>query len=528
MKSIYSSFICLIIFLAFHDGFSQTDQSFIQFSDLSFSNDSEKNAFLEFKESNDNTGVFDLLHCSYDKTGKPDKSIALQRINNSVAYLKTETAGKTEIKKIKIIYDYIHKQFLKVYKLKNSFIDIFETGEYNCVSATALYAIVFDKLSIPYQIRETPEHVYLIAYPDAGKILVETTSPSKGYYQFNTSFVSNFVTNLYQSKIISKEEYESTPVNDLFNKHYFTSESISLLELAGLQFSNFAIYDLEDTDLKNANEEIKKAYFLCRSEKHKFILKSTLQGLLEKNGYEDQENISNLMLLCRFNNSKQMEISNELIENEFEKIIQTQLIKNSDYESFEKSYLKISNELKDSALLNEIGFGYHYELARLGYMNSKNQEYEMKHLVAAYKLNPLNANLRTLILGYFDQSLRKYNDSKSIMDLAAKFSQIFDFMISNDLFLSVKANCILDMAYQSFYLNDLAKGETYLKEFETLVKNNSSTSPTATFVEKAYSQAASEYYRKGNQAKAKQFLKSGLIYAPNSFGLQQRLNQITN
>lgn len=49
---------------------------------------------------------------------------------------------------------------------------------------------------------------------------------------------------------------------------------------------------------------------------------------------------------------------------------------------------------------------------------------------------------------------------------------------------------------------------------------------TAELVERAYGQAAGVYYKKDNYAKAKQLVKAGLIYAPSSFGLQQRLNQL--
>lgn len=518
------SLIYLFFLFTFHNSFSQTD-SLIKFNDLHFKNDFEKNAFLRYRETKDAIEVFDLLFNSYNSSKVGNKTEALKKIENCVSYLNGEISGKSEIKKVKITYDYVHKQFLKVYKLKNSFIDIFESGEYNCVSASALYAIVFNKFSIPYQIRETPEHIYLVAYPNSSKILIETTAPNKGYYQFNNNFVTSFVTNLYESKTISKEERDSTSASDLFNKYYYTSESVSLLELSSSQYSNFAIYSIDENDIKNAYQEIKKACFLFQNESNKYILKSTLASLINKSGYDDPENIEILAILCRFNNLKDLEISNTFITNEFLKIIQTQLIKNSDYTSFEKSYLKIIKELKDSILKNEIGFDYHYELARLGYLSSKSQEYEIEHLSKAYSLNPMNANLRSMILATFGQTIQKLNDSKSIMELVDSYSKHFSFLKNENSFLSVKSNCILDMAYQSFFLNNSSKGDALIREFEELVKMNGNVSPAAGFVEKAYSKAASEYYRKGNIPKAKQLLKTGLIYAPNSFGLQQRLNQ---
>lgn len=515
----------LFFFLFLLPCFSQQDSSLIKFSDLTFKNDSEKDALVKYNETNNKADLFDLLFVSYDKSVIGNKTKATQKIDDCVVVLKKSISDKSEAKKVKIIYDYVHKEFLKVYKLKNSFIDIFEAGEYNCVSASALYAIVFSKLEIPYQIKETPTHVYLIAYPNSSKVLIETTSPAKGYYQFSTSFISKYVTNLYNSKIITKEELETSSVNDLFNKYYFTSENISLHELVGLQRSNFAIYFMDDNDLEKAKEEVKNAYFLFESARHKYLLKATLMALIDKNGYDNYESISNLALLCRFNNLKDKELSNEVLLNEFKKVMHTQLIKNSNYELFDKSFEKIISELKDSVLKGEITFEYNYELARLGYLNSKNQEYQLKHLTAAYKHNPLNANLRVLIIGTYERAIQNFNDSKSIIDESQIFLKSFDFFENNEYYISVKLNCILDLAYKSYYYSDLSKGDAYLKEFEELLGKKEKISPTAGFVEKAYSQGASEYYRKGNYAKAKQLLKTGLIHAPNSFGLQQRLKQ---
>jgi hypothetical protein len=66
-------------------------------------------------------------------------------------------------------------KYLKYYKLDSFFPDIFSTKTYNCVNGTALFAIIFDEINIPYHILEVPNHVYLIAYPSTLKIGVEST-----------------------------------------------------------------------------------------------------------------------------------------------------------------------------------------------------------------------------------------------------------------------------------------------------------------------------------------------------------------
>jgi hypothetical protein len=516
--------ICFSILANFSVG--QTGSELVKFEELVFSNEQEKNSFLSFNESKTNDLEFNLLYSSYDHAKTGQRTVALQKIENSVNYLKKEVDGKSEVKKVKITYDYIHKQFLKVYKLKNSFMDLFELGEYNCVSSTALYAIVFSKLNIPYQIRETPEHVYLVAYPNTSKVLIETTSPTKGYFQFNNSFVTSFVQNLYESKIITKEEFESTPPNELFNKHYFTSESVTLLELSGLQYSNYAIFALDDNNLSQANEQCKKAYYLFKGEKHKYLLKSIVANMLDKNGYGSFDNVVNLSILCRYNNMKPKEINNDVIVNEFTKVLHAQLIYKSDYSLIDKSYKLITSELKDSALKSEIGFNYYFELARLGYLNSKGKEYQIENLANAYKFNPLNANLRSLIIAHYSQFIEKYDDCKGATEFSEMFVERFDFLKTHELYLTVKGACYLENAYKSYYFDDIKAGDQYLVKFDELNSANPNVIPSESFVEKAYAQAAVAYYKKGNYAKSKQLLKAGLKYAPNNFGLQQRLKQI--
>lgn len=499
--------------------------SLIRIGDLSFKSEIEKLAFTKFSLAKDSADPINLLLTPYDKENALSTVIIHQRVNDCLTYLQKEVNNKPEVKKVKFIYDYVHKTFFKVYKLKNSFSDIFEKGEYNCVSATALYAIIFSKLEIPYQIKELPEHVYLIAYPYSTKILIETTTPEKGYYRVNDDFQKKFVKHLFDSKTISKQEYDTSEINVLFNKYYFSSENISLIQLIGLQYSNYGLYDFEDKNYEIAISELKKANFLYPSERNKYTLKLFLSFQVANNSYNDQKQIDNLAILCRYNNLKDSEISNENIKGEFSRIIQTQLIDNSDFQKFEKSHSIISGALTDSSLINDIDFSYHMELARLGYVNSKDSEFETNHLQAAFRINPHNANLQAIILGYFERMVQKNSEVKSILSLTDEYSAKFDFLNNNNEFNGIKANCFLELSYQNFSLNDISKGEKILKDFEKFCTLKKEVKPNSAFVERAYSVAASAYYKKGNYSKSKQFLKTGLLYAPDSFGLKQRLNQ---
>lgn len=517
------SLLLLIIFSQLVN--AQVKDSLVRKTDLHFKNDEEKSAFYKTDLSNPDN-IVGLLLSSYDRTNIYNDTKAIQQINQCVTDLRRETEGKAEAKKVKYIYDYVHKQFLKVYKLQNSFADIFSNGEYNCVSASALYSIIFTKLDIPYTVIEAPQHVYLVAYPQTLKIMIETTSPEKGYYQFNDNFIHQYVKVLYNAKLISKEEYEGNSASTLFDKYYFNSKGLSLSEVASLQFSNYCIYNLEEKKYTEAIEEIKKAYYLNPYDRNKYILKSSLIYYIQNNKYEKKEQVEQLALLFRFHDQNDEEVSNERLKNEFLRLTESQLINNSNYEMYDQSYRTIDREISDTSLKNEVSFIYHFELSRLGYLNNKDTTYELSHLRAAYRVNPKNANLQSIILSYLERQIKLTEDPMAIMKQINQYSKEFDFTNDNGAFNNVRANCILQLSYQYFTMTDPVKGENYLKEFETLMTQKKDTRANDYFIERAYASAAAFYYKKGNISRSKQLLKTGLLHSPDNFGLKMRLNQL--
>lgn len=497
--------------------------SLIKFADLKFKSDAEKNAFLSYFSGSKNH--LSLFLSSYNKEASVSSQKIEAQINDCAKVLEKETEGMSESKKIKFIYKYVHQRFLKMYKLHNNFADIFDNGEYNCVSGSALYALIFEKMNIPCQIVEMPAHVYLIAYPLTHKIRIETTDPKHGYVKFNNNHIENYVKYLLESKLILQQEIDTSTIDNIFDRHYFAASGVTLKALAGIQYSNFYLYDYENSNHDEGFSEIKKAYYLNPDQRTRYLLKSAVAYRVNNNSYSDKKTVDDLIFLCRFHNANIKEISSENIKNEFLRLTESQLIKNSDYQLYDASYTAISTTLKDTALIKDISFYYHYELSRLGYNTYKDKEYVLGHLSAAYLSNPKHADLQNLILAYFAKLIDKNSEAAHVIKLMGQFTNAYSFLNDHLRFNTTKANCLLELGYQSIATNNLAKGEKFLSEFELLCSKNPLLEPTAIFIEKAYSTAASCYYKKGNYAKAKQFLKTGLIYAPESFALKLRLSQ---
>jgi hypothetical protein len=505
--------------------FSGTGDSLLRFSDLEFKSNFEKVTIASFLNQGVSADVIDLFLIHYTQAEAYSSDAAHRQIMESVAELKSQTEGLSDAKKVNVIYKYIHKRFFKLYQLENSFPDVFTKGQYNCVSGSAMYAIIFKYMGIPYQVVEAPQHVFLFAYPQAQKIMIETTSPKHGYLNFNEAYVKKFLIYMNEAKLISDEELQNNPSDLLFNKYYFSKNGLSIQELAGIQYSNYAYYYLEKQEYEKALPEAKKAYYLNPINRNRYMLLAILQYLVSNNNYKRKKDVENLALLCRFNHLNKQEVSDEAIRHEFGRLTYEQLITASDFKEYDHSFDMIHACIQDTALRNDVAFNYHYELARLGNISYKPRDYEIPQLKAAYDINPKHVDLHHIVLSYFSRISENNNDPARIMKDIELFTSNFDFLLKDAAFNNVKARCLLEHAYQAFMLQQAGRGEAELRKFERLYSENAALNPGERFIEKAYSEGAAFYFKKGNRAMARELLKTGMKYAPDNFGLQMRYKQ---
>ncbi len=501
--------------------FAAEPDSLVYWNELEFTSPFEKEAFDLFLKKKDED--FLRVFLANDPTGTDD----LPKFQRKTQLLLDEIRSsgnleKKNSKKIKYIYDLVHKKFFTQYEANNTFYEIIQTGKYNCVTATALYAWFFEKLGIPYIIKEEPTHVYLVAYPDTDNIMVESTTPLMGFYVFNTDFKANYVTNLKQQKIIGPDEITST-TDVLFNKYYFGSGSISLTQLVGIHYMNDGLYRREREDHAGAYEQFKKAYFYYPGTRCEFLLLNLVSMRIEDNSVDPLKRATLIGIASRM---KKAGVTPDMIEGEFQKLTQEVLIKRNDKVLYKKCYDEIVSNVKDESILREVVYQYNYENGRILY-NMGNHAKARPYLVAALKQQPNNADLGSIVVASLTQSFRNATNTKSVLDSLELYRQMFPILNENNNF-----NSILGMAYviafgDAYDAGKVAEGDKYQKLFEDLYrsdKNIQILSPDA--IGRAYSNACTYYFKKGQKTKAKQYIEQGLAIVPNDFQLKARRQMI--
>jgi len=106
-----------------------------------------------------------------------------ETLNKHFVHLKNrQVKYKTEIGFTEYAFYYIHQKLLKNYTEYASLDQTLTKGAYDCVTATAMYALFLFELDVPYAIVETNYHIYILGFPGTDhEVLMETTDPVSGF-----------------------------------------------------------------------------------------------------------------------------------------------------------------------------------------------------------------------------------------------------------------------------------------------------------------------------------------------------------
>lgn len=177
------------------------------------------------------------------------------------------------------IFNKTHQKFLRNFSEYASFPEMLDKGNYNCLTGTALYALLLDHFDIQYQIIETNYHIFLLAQTDKGQILFETTDPANGFVKNAEEIerrIAGYRQNAIQASASSKTYYRYN--FDLYN-------SVNLDQMLGLLHYNLAIVAFNSQDLNLSIDHLGKAMELYQSprieEFSRIVLLSVMEGNLD-------------------------------------------------------------------------------------------------------------------------------------------------------------------------------------------------------------------------------------------------------
>jgi tetratricopeptide (TPR) repeat protein len=521
MKRYYTLFSILLSIVS-----AQAQDSLVRYSEIHFTSDFERKAFHKFFKKGDQSGVVELL-LSPSPVGPAQILITNARLDETVKKLEAQGLdGKKPEKRLKTITDQVKSSFLTYYNPIIGFSEIFSSGAYNSISATALYALIFDRLKIPYAIQEKPTHVFPVIYPDQQKIVGETTPLDFSYRMFDAKYQESFVGGLKNSHRIGDAEVQAFTTEGLFIRHFYANRNISLPELIGLHYLNDSYQKSDKNDYAAAFRQCEKSYLFFPSTRCTFTLMNLGALVLQHTKLSPKERALFIAKVSRYND---WGITAEMIQGEFSKLNDEVLVRNNDRQLYrECADIVVNQGLQEDEIRNGVRYFQYYELGRADY-NQGRYGMAKYNFAKALDIQPKNAELSATFLGTLAFSLRNTNDP-SVLDTVLVYKKRFPLLDENNNFKSLLANAYLVASADGMNANNLKLAEQYMSDFEKIYEEGNADKSlivNPNLVGEAYSKLCTYYFKKNQKEKARALVKKGLEIAPDSYELrirQQMLN----
>lgn len=526
MKKTFFTTLYFVLFLFPAVLFGQQNNGLMQLSanDIEFDSPAEKAEF-EKLENNQQPDYIKLLFYSGGEYNTTKINAAKQQLSAFAEELKGRRFHKkSPQKKVKKVYEQTHETFFKKYELQHHFKDVFDDGTFNCVSGTAMFALLFDSLSIPYEVKEQPTHVYLITYPNEEKIEVEATTPTEGYTTYSDDFKKSFAKKLRDLKLISEEEYSTFGPEAIFDLYYHNDSTINFRQLVGLQYHNEAVYSAEGEDFESAMKFAGKAFLLYPCQLTEYTYRGTVANYLLSTDISEKKHLKYVEILSRIKEVREDEEQQKALAGVLDIIWNKKFITKEDPAFFDTACRYMQTHIEDSATRSLMAT--YCNLQRGEYYAKKGEfDIALPYLKAGYLLRPENEDVRQLYYAAYLTSCKNIKESillAKLDSIVAVDTMYMENKLLSDAYLELMAA----VGSEEFIYGDAKKGLELLERFESIYNTITYPNVSNENITRLYGDASVYYFRKGQRKKAKEFLERGLKLAPNSNELKHRLRSI--
>jgi hypothetical protein len=424
-------------------------------------------------------------------------------------------------KRLKKVYSDIHNSFLNKYVDNPGFGELFSTGNYNCATATALYTLLLDKTSIAYNIRETPQHVYIVAAPETYNLIFETTAPGAKFLDLNEKSKNQFLEYLYNNKIISKGEWTSGDKNELFKKFFFNDSVINKRQLAGLLYYNAGVDAIGKENFNEGYKNFEKAYFLYPCQKIRYFVIISLASLLVEDKMKNDPDA--YMYYLRFSDISDRDISKTMLGGYYDEIGQKLLFKSSDPQKYWQLYNRMIPHISDTTLRKDIQSAHYYNIAHYFSIKSK-YDSSLLYLDSVYTYNKNDLLIQELITNNLLEVLRGITNEKKAYDSLNTIFKRYPFIDRQSRLGEYYFYCLSRVTVTAFQNDHKKEGDEYLQIIYNLIETQPELKKKGEpYFTEAFSGAYSYFMGRSKYKEAKDFLTSVMKFYPDNEDLQRQM-----
>ena len=152
-----------------------------------------------------------------------------------------------------------HQKVLRFFNSQASFDETLSRGTYNCLTGTAVYAMLLAHFGLPYTIVETNYHIFILTETNRGRVLLEATDPFHGFSD-KTEAIEKRIAG-YRKNEIAETDARKKYYRFSFNLY----NEVTLDQLLGLLHYNLAITNYNSGEILSAIGHLDQALELYNS-----------------------------------------------------------------------------------------------------------------------------------------------------------------------------------------------------------------------------------------------------------------------
>lgn len=479
---------------------------------------------ITFKNYEKDTSKLKYLKALFAIDSMYTDSLAIQKalfIDDFIVKLNTKKFKKLNPKKkIKLVFKKIHNNFLEKYDPIADFDLIISSKTYNCVSASALYAYTFNKLDIPFQVKEIPSHVFIVAYPNTHNIYVETTIPGNdGFYVPSENDMKTAVNALIETKLLTKNEVNKIGYNKAYHNYFYEKEFIKKEELIGIQYYNKAIYSFNLENYEESYNYLLKAEKFYSSKKINFLKKSIIALLIEKTSFS---NVKNLNYIVSFFNN--FNYQKDYHDKDIRYLIYNIITSNENNLPFLENTLSKLNKIKNTEV-TKISKLYIYKfLIEKNSRLNKSINIILKHGREALKLDPKDEEIQNMVSLSIMKKFRFSSPNKTVLKKINTYSTEFPFIKKSIYYKSFMTILYSYLTQEKMRYRKVTEALDYFNELKKIINSNEEDlNLNQKAIGTAYWSVGAYYYGKSKLKKAKEILEEGKKFAPEHHNLNKVL-----
>jgi len=209
---------------------------------------------------------------------KSDQSelISTDKVSSFIAKLEDKKSSFENDKDfLHHIFSRTHQKFLRHYTDYCNFSALLDKGVYNCLTGTALYALILDHFDISYKIIETNYHIFLTIEASSGTILYEATDPVNGFVTSPDEIDARITK--YRGLQPSTASNDKTCYRYNFNFY----NAVGMEQLVGLMYYNLSVDAYNNKKFSTAISFLEQAVQLYKTQRTEEFSKVILLTLAE-------------------------------------------------------------------------------------------------------------------------------------------------------------------------------------------------------------------------------------------------------